>query len=415
MQIATLSPKRVVVTGMGAVSPFGRGVDTLTEALLAGKSGVTADPTLAAIVGMRTRVAARVPGIDPSLIPRKFRRSMSAMSVFATLAAHDAAAQGGLAEAHFGGGRLGVSIGSTVGSPQTTQAFFDDFRIDNSLERMKSTVFFHIMNHSCAANVAHAMGITGRILAPAAACSTSCLAVGYAAEMIAAGRQDFMLCGGADEFHPLTAGTFDIMNAASVRYNDRPGATPRPFDRDRDGVVCAEGSGILLLESLDSALRRGAGILAEVVGFASTSDPASIANPDAGCIGECMRQALADAQLDPSGIDYVNAHATATELGDIAECEAIAAVFGDRVPVSSLKGHMGHAMAASGTLELAASIEMMRRGVLIPTHNLEHVDPRCASIMHVRQPQARRIDAFIKNNFALGGVNSSIILRRFEQ
>ncbi len=407
--------KRVVITGMGAVSPFGRGIDTLMEALLEGKSGVTKVPALAEIVGMRTRVAALVPGIEPKEIPRKFRRSMSAMSVFATLAAHDAAAQGGLTEGHFGGGRLGVSIGSTVGSPQTTQEFFTDFSTDNSLERMKSTVFFHIMNHSCAANVAHTMGITGRILAPAAACSTSCLAVGYASEMIAAGKQDFMLCGGADEFHALTAGTFDIMNAASVRYNDTPGATPRPFDRDRDGVVCAEGSGILLLESLDSALSRGAGILAEIVGFASTSDPASIANPDAGCIALCMRLALADARIGPSGIDYVNAHATATELGDIAESEAIASVFGDRVPVSSLKGHMGHAMAASGTLEMAASIEMMRRGVLIPTHNLETIDPRCESILHVQQPLHRRIDTFIKNNFALGGVNSSIILRRFEQ
>jgi 3-oxoacyl-[acyl-carrier-protein] synthase II len=407
--------RRVVITGMGAVSPFGRGVDTLVDALLAGRSGVSAAPELGRIVGMRTRVAARVPGIEPKEIPRKFRRSMSAMSVFAALAAHDAAAQAGLTEAEFSGGRLGVSIGSTTGSTQTTQEFFDDFRTDDSLERMKSTVFFHIMNHSCAANVAHMLGVTGRILAPSAACSTSCLAIGYAAEMIAAGKQDMMLCGGADEFHPLTAGTFDIMNAASARHNDAPSATPRPFDRDRDGVVCAEGGGIMLLESLESALRRGATILAEVIGFASTSDPASIANPDAGCIAHCMRTALADAGLGPDDVDYVNAHATATELGDIAESEAIREVFGNRVPVSSLKGHLGHAMAASGSLETAACVEMLRREVLAPTRNLEHVDPRCESILHLQQPLERRIDTFIKNNFALGGVNSSIILRRFRK
>jgi 3-oxoacyl-[acyl-carrier-protein] synthase II len=407
--------KRVVITGMGAVSPFGRGIDTLVEALIAGRSGVTRVPALAEIVGMRTRVAALVPGIDPMEIPRKFRRSMSSMSVFATLAARDAAAQGGLDERHLAGGRLGVSIGSTVGSPQATQEFFDDFRIDDSLERMKSTVFFHIMNHSCATNVAHALGITGRIVAPSAACSTGCLAIGYAAEMIAAGKQDFMLCGGADEFHPLTAATFDIMNAASIRYNEAPSATPRPFDRDRDGVVCAEGGGIMLLESLDSAQRRGAAILAEVVGFASTSDPASIANPDADRIALCMREALEDARIAPSEVDYVNAHATATELGDIAESEAIFAVFGDRVPVSGLKGHMGHAMAASGALELAASVEMIRRGVLVPTRNLENVDPRCGSIRHVTRPLGHRVDTVVKNNFALGGVNSSIIVRRFGQ
>lgn len=407
--------KRVVITGMGALSPFGRGVDTLMDALLLGKSAVRILPELAEIRGIRTRVAALVPGVDPGEIPRKYRRSMSAMSVFAALAAGDAIAQAGLSGEQVRGGRLGVSIGSTIGSPRTTQAFFDDFRTDNSVERMKSGVFFHIMNHSCAANVSHMFGITGRTVAPSAACSTGSLAVGYGAEMISMGKQDFMLCGGADEFHPLTAATFDIMNAASTRFNESPERTPRPFDRDRDGVVCAEGSGILVLESLDSALRRDADILAEIVGFASTSDPESIANPNAANIAHCMRQALQDAGIDPAGIDYVNAHATGTELGDIAESEAIRSVFGGRVPTSSLKGNLGHAMAASGALELAASVEMLQRGILLPTHNLDHVDPLCASVAHVREVIRRRVDTVMKNNFALGGVNSSLILRRFRQ
>jgi 3-oxoacyl-[acyl-carrier-protein] synthase II len=407
--------KRVVITGMGAISPFGRGVDTLMTALLSGESGVRILPELADIRGIRTRVAALVPGVDPGEIPRKYRRSMSAMSVFAALAAGDAIAQAGLSGEQVRGGRLGVSIGSTIGSPRTTQAFFDDFRTDNSVERMKSGLFFQIMNHSCAANVTHMFGVTGRTVAPAAACSTGSLAVGYGAETISMGKQDFMLCGGADEFHPLTAGTFDIMNAASTRFNESPEKTPRPFDRDRDGVVCAEGSGILLLESLDSALRRNAEILAEIVGFASTSDPESIANPNAANIAHCMRQALLDAGIGPAGIDYVNAHATGTELGDIAESEAIRSVFGDRVPASSLKGNLGHAMAASGALELAASVEMLRRGILLPTHNLDHVDPLCASVLHVREVTRRRVDTVMKNNFALGGVNSSLVIRRFRQ
>jgi 3-oxoacyl-[acyl-carrier-protein] synthase II len=407
--------KRVVITGMGAISPFGRGVSTLMDGLLAGKSGVIAVPELAEIIGMRTRVAALVPGIDPKEIPRKFRRSMSSMSVYATLAAHDAVAQGGVSEELLTGGRLGVSIGSTVGSPQTMQEFFRDFSIDNSLERMKSTLFFHIMNHSCAANVSQALGITGRILSPAAACSTSCQAVGYASEMIAMGKQDFMLCGGADEFHPLTSATFDIMNAASINFNNAPSRTPRPFDRDRDGVVCAEGSGILLLESLDSALARKATILAEIIGFASSSDPASIANPDAAYIAHCMKLALEDAGISPAEVDYVNAHATSTQQGDIAESEAIFSVFGGKVPTSSLKGHMGHAMAASGTLELTACIEMLRNGYLLPTLNLENIDPACAQIQHIQKLTHTPIKTVIKNNFALGGVNSSIILRRYEQ
>ena len=407
--------RRVVITGMGALSPFGRGIDTLMNALVRGESAVRILPELENIRGIRTRVAALVPGIDPGEIPRKYRRSMSAMSVFAALAAADAIAQSGLSGDQVRGGRLGVSIGSTIGSPNTTQAFFDDFRTDNSVERMKSGVFFQIMNHSCAANVVHMFGITGRALAPAAACSTGTLAVGYGAEMISMGKQDFMLCGGADEFHPLTAATFDIMNAGSTRFNESPGKTPRPFDRDRDGVVCAEGSAILLLESLDSALRRDAEILAEIVGFASTSDPESIANPNAANIALCMRQALLDAGIGPAGIDYVNAHATGTELGDIAESEAIRSVFGDRVPTSSLKGNLGHAMAASGALELAASVEMLGRGILLPTHNLDHVDPSCSSVLHVREVIRRRVDTMLKNNFALGGVNSSLVIRRFRK
>jgi 3-oxoacyl-[acyl-carrier-protein] synthase II len=407
--------RRVVITGMGAVSPFGRGVDTLMDGLLQGRSGVRSLPELADIRGMRTRVGAPVPEVDAAEIPRKFRRSMSRMSVFAALAARDAAAQGGLAGEHFRGGRLGVSIGSTVGSPRTTEEFFADFHSDRSVERMKSTVFFHIMNHTCAANVAHAFGITGRIVSPSGACSTGCLAVGYAAEMIAMGKQDLMLCGGADEFHPLTAGTFDIMTAASVRYNDSPASTPRPFDAGRDGVVCAEGGGVLLLESLDSALGRGAEVLAEVLGFASTSDPESIANPNAAGIAHCMREAMRDAGVGPEEIDYINAHATGTELGDIAESKAISSIFGDKVPASSLKGNFGHAMAASGALEISASVEMLRRETVLPTHNLEEIDPACGSIMHVREAASLPIRTVLKNNFALGGVNSSIILRRFDR
>lgn len=406
--------RRVVVTGIGVVSPFGRGLDTLMSALAEGRSGVVPLPSLGEITGMRTRVAALATGVDPMEIPRKFRRSMSNMSVFATLASQDAVAMAGLPEEVLSGGRLGVAIGSTTGSPQTLEEFFRDFGRDNSLERMKSTLFFHIMNHSCASNVAQVLGVTGRILAPAAACSTSSHAVGYAAEMIGMGKQDFMLCGGADEFHPLTSGTFDIINAASVAFNDSPTSTPRPFDRDRDGIVCGEGSGILLLESLESATARGAEILAEIAGFGTNSDPGSIANPDASCILQCMRLALEDAGMEAARVDYVNAHATATEQGDIAECAAIAELFGADTPVSSLKGHLGHTMAASGAIELAGCVGMMREGTLIPTLNLENVDPRCAGVQHQRQVEARQVDTVMKNNFALGGVNSSIILRRYK-
>jgi len=402
--------KRVMITGYGAVSPYGRGVASMMEGFLNGRSAVRKAPELAEVQGMRPRVAALVAGVDPKEIPRKYRRSMSPMSIFATLACQDAMMQAGVDPASTGDS-LGICFGSTVGSTQATEAFFRDYFRDHSLERMKSTVFFQIMNHSCAANVAQALDITGRIMAPSAACSTGCQAVGYGYEQVALGKQSMLLCGGADEFHPLTAATFDIMHAASFGFNEQPHTTPRPFDRSRDGMVCAEGAGALLLESLESAQARGATILGEVCGFATVSDPSNIANPNGAAMERCMREALADAELPASAIGYVNAHATATEQGDIAESDAIFNIFGDKVPVSSLKGHIGHTMAGSGALELIACLEMMREHRLIPTLNLDEVDPACSPLNYLREVSEQTVTAVMKNNFALGGVNSSLVVR----
>ena len=407
-----MQPRRVVVTGMGAVSPFGKGVDILMESLMTGKSSVKIITGLEGFGGLRTRVAALVPALDSKEIPRKFRRTMSKMSIFATLACQEALDQAGLSEERLSDGKMGVAIGSSIGSPIATQGFYEDFLTDHSLERMRSTLFFQIMNHTCAANVSQALGITGRILAPSAACSTSCQTVGYGFEIIASGKQDLMLCGGAEEFHPLMAATFDNLNAASTNYNDLPSQTPRPFDRDRDGVVCGEGCGIILLESLDSAKGRGAAIYAEIEGFATLSDASNMANPNADSMERCINAALADARMEPSDIDYVNAHATATEQGDIAESTAIERVFGNTTPVSSIKGHLGHTMAASGALELAATVEMINRDCLIPTLNLDNIDKSCEKVLHVQDRENLMINKAIKNNFAFGGVNSSIVLGR---
>lgn len=404
--------KRVVITGLGAVSPFGKGADQLFEALAAGKSGIEIVPELKRIGGLGPRVTGPVTGVDPREIPRKNRRSMSRMSIYALLAAQEALAQAGVDKIIRTGGRLGIAMGSTVGSVDTMEEFFNEYLVSKSIEHIKSMLFFRIMGHSCAANVAQTLGITGRTLAPSAACSTGCQAVGLGYEAVALGRQDMMLCGGADEFHPLTAATFDIMQAASTKYNDRPDCTPRPFDRDRDGIVCSEGAGLLLLESLDSALERGADILAEVTGFASTSDATSIANPDPAPMRRCMETAMKDAGLETSEVGYVNAHATGTMQGDEAECRAIADLLGE-VPVSSLKGHLGHTMAASGALELIACVHMLRTGQLIPTRNLENPAPECSGVRHLRTVEQASIQNILKNNFALGGVNCTVALRRF--
>lgn len=409
-----MSMNRVVVTGMGAVSPYGKGVMTLMDSLMLGKSAVQVIPEMKGIGRLRSRVAGIVPEIDPKEIDRKYRRSMSRMSIYAAIAAKEALAQGRVPDTLCSDGRMGVAIGSTIGSIRTMENFFRDYFSDYSLERMRSTFFFQTMNHSCAANVSHMLGITGRTLAPAAACATGCQAIGIGFEMVASGKQNMMLCGGSDEFHPLFTGTFDVMNAASIKYNESPSRTPRPFDRDRDGVVCSEGCGLLLLESLASAKNRKAEIGAEIIGFASVSDPSSIANPDAMSIRNCMEKAVLNAGLKSEEIDYINAHATATLDGDVAECMAINAVFGDQPPVSSLKGHMGHTMAASGSLELIAVIGMIQKGWIIPTLNLDNIDPMCDNINHIQLLENRPITTIIKNSFALGGINSSIVLRRYE-
>jgi len=406
--------RRVAVTGVGAVSPFGVGADILVNALYRGESGTVLVPELRTIKGVRSHVAALVKGVDPGVIPRKQRRSMSRMSVYAVLACREAFGQSGLPAECLSGGDMGVSIGSTIDSIDTFQRFFEEYLAERDMEQMRSTVFFQMMNHSCAFNVSQALGIEGRVIAPSAACSTGCQAVGIGYEMIAFGKQEFMLCGGADEFHPLSTASFDIINAATTGYNDRPHETPRPFDRDRDGIVCAEGSGILLLESMESAEKRGAVILAEVAGFATASNPQNIADPSAASMEVCMKKALADAGIGPNEVDYVNAHATATIQGDIEESRAICGVLGGDVPVSSLKGHLGHTMAASGGLELIATIAMMNRNCIIPTLNLENPDELCKKVNLVRKLEERPVRYALKNNFALGGVNSSLVLRRYE-
>ena len=407
--------RRVVVTGMGAVSPYGQGTDIFNDSLMAGKSGIVIHPGLKEMEGVGSHVAGIINNIDPMTIPRKYRRSMSSMSVYAVLACQEALETGRLPSASYTGENMGIVLGSTIDSINTFESFFKDYLIDKNMENMRSTIFFKLMNHSCAFNVTQVLGIKGRVIAPSAACSTGCQAVGIGYEMIAFGKQDYMLCGGSDEFHPLTTLSFDLINAASTGYNSSPSKTPRPFDRDRDGIVCSEGCGVLLLESLESAKERNVDILAEVVGFASTANPENIANPSAESLVACMKKVLSDGRIDPQEIDYINAHATGTVQGDMEEADAIFEVFGGNVPVSSLKGHIGHTMAASGSLELIASINMIREKMIIPTLNLENIDDLCKKINLVQNPEDKRIKYILKNNFALGGVNSSLILRSYEE
>ena len=404
--------KRVVITGMGLVSPLGSTLAQVATALRAGTSGVQHIAEWDAVGGMATRLAALAVD-EPSArrIPRQYRRGMGRQAVLASLAAQDAITHADLSTERVQSGRCGVSIGSTVGSPEALYAFYEHLVGKRTIQGLRSTQFLQLMGHTCAANVALLLGVTGRVLAPMSACASGAQSIGLAAEAIRYGLQDVMICGGADEAHFTAAATFDLVGGASRAYNDQPHESPRPFDADRDGLVVGEGAGVVVLESLEHARARGATICAELTGFATTSDGAHITQPHARSMEACMRTALDEAGLEPGDVHYINAHATATRIGDPVEAEATRAVFGDQVPVSSTKGQTGHTLGACGALEAIFCVLMMQQGFIAATRNLVQVDPECAGLDHVQTTRDQAIECAISSNFAFGGVNTSLILR----
>jgi 3-oxoacyl-[acyl-carrier-protein] synthase II len=269
------------------------------------------------------------------------------------------------------------------------------------------------MSHTTAANIANFFGVRGRIIPTSSACTSGSQGIGYGYEAIRYGKQDVMLTGGAEELAAMDAVVFDVLYAASTR-NDEPGRTPRPFDVARDGTVVGEGAGCLVLEELGCAQRRGARIYAEIVGFGTNCDGCHLTNPDPDGMEQAMRLGLADAEIEAEAVDYVNAHGTGTETGDIAESRATHAVFGSRTPVSSLKGHLGHTLGACGALEAWMTVGMMCEGKVAPTLNLIDVDERCGALDYVKgKPRELPIDIAVSNNFAFGGVNTSLVFKRW--
>lgn len=404
--------RRVVITGMGAVSPYGWGLAPLLDGLLAGRSSLSLLPEAEFIGGMRVLVRGVAPEFDSRSIAREHRRAMSHMGVMGFVAAGEALRAAGITpstplDENFRS--MGACIAATTVSPHTLEDFFSQYLNGKSVENTRSTVFFKVMGHAVPSNLSVTFGLTGRCLAPAAACATALQSVGLGYESIAFGRAGMMLCGGVEEYHALLSATFDRIGAAS--HSPDPERASRPFDRTRDGIVCGEGAGIFLLEEYEQARERGAEIIAEILGFGSNTAPSSIVFPDSAAIESCMRLALDDANLAAEDIQLVNAHATATEFGDIAEGQAIGKLFGSRVAVNSLKGYLGHCMAASGTLELAAVIDAARAGLVHGTKNLDEPDPRCGNLLLDSEHKSRQVLCLIKNNFGLGGVNASLVVR----
>jgi 3-oxoacyl-[acyl-carrier-protein] synthase II len=344
--------------------------------------------------------------------PRKKSRTMGPVAQLAVRASEIALTDAGLLDGtNLSDGSIGVAYGSSWGSIEPVLGFTELLQKGTS-SRLNATSYVQMMSHTTAVNIGMYFGLTGRIIPTSSACTSGSQAIGYAYESIKWGRADVMVAGGAEELSVTESAVFDTLFATSCR-NDAPETTPRPFDRDRDGLVLGEGAGTLILEDLDHANARGARIYAEVVGFGTNSDGNHITQPQASTMEVALKSALQDASLSPEQIGFVSAHGTATEFGDIAETTATAAVLGNEKPIHSLKGYFGHTLGACGAIEAWLSIEMMRENWFVPTANLENVDSRCAGLDYIiNVPRRLEIEHVMSNNFAFGGINTSLIFKR---
>ena len=403
---------RVVITGVGLASPIGNSMEAAAASLREGRHGISVQEQWNKYGNLATRLAAPAAPIDFSGYPRKKTRTMGRVALLSAFASDAAVADAGLTPDELGSGTVGLAYGSTHGSSSELEEFTRSLFRENSLKGLPSTSYLKFMSHTCAANLAMYYGITGRIITTCAACVSSSQAIGYGYETIKFGLQEAMICGGAEELHFTHAGVFDIMYATSSKYNDRPDLSPRPFDARRDGLVIGEGAGTVILESYERARARGARIYAEVLGYGTNCDGRHMTNPSAEGMAGAMRACLKDAATAVDSIDYVNAHGTATELGDIAESTATHQIVGPKIPFSSTKSFTGHTLGACGSIEVALCLAMMREGFLPPTRNLDEVDPRCAPLDYIRGGcRDARPKTIMTNNFAFGGINTSLLLR----
>jgi 3-oxoacyl-[acyl-carrier-protein] synthase II len=337
---------------------------------------------------------------------------MGRVSLMATAASEVALQDAGLlGDPILQSGRVGVSYGSSSGSTDAISDFAN-MLLSKSLDGITATTYIRMMGHTAPVNIGVYFGLKGRVITTSSACTSGSQGIGYAYETIRNGSQDVMLAGGGEELCPTQAAVFDTLYATSMK-NDTPDATPRPFDRDRDGLVIGEGACTLILERREHALARGAKIYAEIVGFDSNSDGAHVTQPSPETMQRAIELALADADLAPEAIGYISAHGTATDRGDIAETKATFQVFGEKAPISSLKSYTGHTLGACGALESWVAIQMMNSGWFAPTINLENIDPGCAPLDYiVGDGRTLEVEYVMNNNFAFGGINTSLIFRR---
>jgi 3-oxoacyl-[acyl-carrier-protein] synthase II len=347
---------------------------------------------------------------------RQYRKTMGPVAYYACQVAKEVLASAGLDEAFVTGGRLGVAFGSTHGSPTVQRGIYKTFFSGSQAgyASIGAVDYLKSMVHTTAVNITKMFGITGRVISSSTACTTSSQSIGYGYEMVKYGMQDAMICGGADEYDTTTVAVFDNLLACSTAFNDTPQLTPRPFDTKRDGLVVGEGAGAVLLEEYEQARKRGASILAEVIGFSCNNNGGDLILPNLGGITETIRLGLKDAKIPADDMDYISAHATGTKMGDVIEAQAIYNAYGGGPAVTGFKSYMGHTMGSCGAIETIIMTYLLAEGFVVPTLNLEEVDERCAMINHVRVRRERPLRIAAIQNFAFGGVNTSIIIKKWE-
>ena len=403
--------KRVVVTGMSGITSLGETAEQIFEQFAQGKSGIRYMPDWEIYPDLRSKLAGPVESFTvPKHFNRKVTRGMGRVALMSTVCAEKALEDAGLLHADIlRSGDAGVAFGSSAGSVDAVREF-GTMLLEHNMSQLNATTYIRMMSHTSAVNMTVYFGLKGLTLPTSSACTSGSMAIGQAYEAIKYGKQTVMIAGGAEELSAAGSAVFDVLLATSVQ-NDHPEKTPRPFDANRDGLVVGEGAGCLILEEYEHAQARGATIYAEIIGYGSNTDGQHVTRPDSEMMGRCMQLALKDAQLTAADIDYVNAHGTSTDQGDIAESQATVRILGQK-PISSLKSYFGHTLGACGAIEAWLSIEMMQRNQFVPTLNLDNIDPACAELDYfcgdIRPMSAKII---MTNNFAFGGINTSLIFK----
>ncbi len=400
--------RRVVVTGLGITSCLGNDADTVSAALREGRSGIRHIP-LYAELGFRSHVGG-APEIDlDAQIDRKQKRFMGDAAAFAHIALRDAIADAGLDEALVSQPRTGLIAGSGGGSAEWQIEAADLLRA-RGIRKVGPYMVPRTMCSTVSATLATAFKIKGVSYSISAACATSAHCIGAAADLIRAGRQDIVFAGGGEELHWALTMMFDAMGALSSKRNDDPTHASRPYDADRDGFVIAGGGGMLVLEDYDHAVKRGARIHAELLGYGVTSDGADMVAPSGEGAVRCMQMALEGVTAP---LDYLNTHGTSTPLGDVIELDAIRNALGDALPpISSTKALSGHSLGAASVHEAIYCLLMMRDGFIAGSANIETLDEGAAAFPIVQTSRDAKLDTVMSNSFGFGGTNASLVLGR---